>query len=79
MNKKIRNALLQDPRVVEEIQRHLWLESEKAGYDVGFQAASEDWFKKFAKAWMDYHMPHAKLPSEKKTPPRRKVLAKAIA
>ena len=49
--------LLNDKRVIEEIQRHLWIESEKAGYDVGFEKAKEDWFKKFAVAWMEYHMP----------------------
>ena len=49
--------LLSDKRVIEEIQRHLWIESEKAGYDIGFESAKEDWLKKFAVTWMEYHMP----------------------
>lgn len=49
--------LLSDKRIVAEIDRHLWIESEKAGYDIGFDAAREDWLKRFSKAWMEYHMP----------------------
>lgn len=51
--------LLSDKRVVEEIQRHLWIESEKAGHDIGFDQAKEDWLKNFSKAWLEYHMPEA--------------------
>ena len=53
--------LLKDKRVVDEIHRHLWIESEKAGQDVGFETAAQDWLEKFSRAWMDYHMPKAKL------------------
>ena len=35
--------LLKNRKVVEEINRHLWIESEKAGYDIGFEKAAEDW------------------------------------
>jgi len=52
-----REKLLSDRRVIDEINRHLWIESEKAGYDVGFEKAKEDWLKNFAVAWMEYHMP----------------------
>ena len=52
--------LLKDKRVIDEIQRHLWIESEKAGYDIGFDKAADDWLKNFSKAWMDYHMPKRK-------------------
>jgi hypothetical protein len=52
-----REKLLSDKRVIEEIQRHLWIESEKAGHDIGFESAKEDWMKNFAIAWMEYHMP----------------------
>lgn len=27
----------------EEILRHKWIESEKAGYDIGWERASQDW------------------------------------
>jgi hypothetical protein len=47
--------LLDVPEVVEEIKRHLWIESEKAGYDVGFDKAAEDWLNRFSDAWIQYH------------------------
>jgi hypothetical protein len=58
------NELLKDKRVIEEINRHRWIESEKAGFDVGFEKASIDWLENFSKAWMDYHMPNRKSPSQ---------------
>jgi len=53
--------LLKDKRVIEEINRHLWIESERAGYDIGFDNAAVDWLERFSKAWMTYHMPKKKL------------------
>ena len=47
--------LLHNKKVIEEINRHKWLESEIAGYDIGFEAAAEDWLKKHAGAWIAYH------------------------
>ena len=47
--------LLRNKKVIEEINRHKWLESEIAGYDIGFQAATEDWLKRHAAAWVAYH------------------------
>ena len=61
----ISEKLLKDKRVVAEIERHLWLESERIGTDIGFDAAKEDWLKNFSKVWMQYHMPE----STKKTQP----------
>jgi len=52
-----RKELLKNQDVVDEINRHRWLESEKAGQDIGFEVASEDWLKRFSTAWMQYHMP----------------------
>jgi hypothetical protein len=43
--------LLNDQRVQEEIRKHLWIESEKAGHDIGFEKAAEDWLKKYSKDW----------------------------
>lgn len=60
-NKK--QDLLKDRRVVNEIERHLWIESEKAGQDLGFEWAAKDWLEKFSKAWMDYHVPKPKIPN----------------
>ena len=47
--------LLKNADVIEEIKKHLWIESEKAGYDIGFDRASEDWINKFSKDWMKLH------------------------
>lgn len=35
----------------EEILRHKWLESEKAGYDIGFERALLDWIVKHRSSW----------------------------
>ena len=47
--------LLRNKKVIEEINRHKWLESEIAGYDIGFEAAAEDWLKHHAAVWVAYH------------------------
>ena len=57
MIKISKEQLLKIPDVVDEINRHLWIESEKAGYDRGFDWAVEDWMKRFAKDWLAYHHP----------------------
>ena len=57
--------LLNDKRVIEEIHRHLWIESEKAGHDIGFERAKEDWLKRFSKAWVEYHLPEELLKAKK--------------
>ena len=35
----------------EEILRHKWLESEKVGYDIGFEQALTDWIVKHRSKW----------------------------
>ncbi len=35
----------------EEILRHKWIESEKAGYDIGFERALLDWIVRFRTTW----------------------------
>lgn len=35
----------------EEILRHKWIESEKAGRDIGFDAALIDWVSKHRSSW----------------------------
>jgi len=47
-----KKKLLQDKDVVEEINRHKWLQSEMVGHDVGFDKASDDWMKNHADAWL---------------------------
>ena len=35
----------------EEIQRYKWIESEKAGADIGFEKALLDWIVKYRSSW----------------------------
>ena len=35
----------------DEILRHKWLESEKAGHDIGFEQAPTDWIVKHRANW----------------------------
>ena len=35
----------------EEILRHKWIESEKAGHDIGFERALTDWIIKHRSSW----------------------------
>jgi hypothetical protein len=35
----------------EEILRHKWIESEKAGHDIGFEKALLDWIVKYRSEW----------------------------
>ncbi len=57
--------LLRNKKVIAEINRHKWLESEIVGYDIGFEAAAEDWFKKHAAAWVKFHEKKNSLKSSK--------------
>jgi hypothetical protein len=34
-----------------EISKHKWLESEKAGHDIGFESAQKSWDKNHAQNW----------------------------
>ncbi len=50
----------------EEILRHKWIESEKAGYDIGFEKALLDWIVKHRSSWRSQRQkPHS--PSTKGT------------
>jgi len=44
----------------EEILRHKWIESEKAGYDIGFERALLDWIVKYRSAWRERRQRAAK-------------------
>ena len=40
----------------EEILKHKWIESEKAGSDIGFEKALLDWIVKHRSNWRDRRM-----------------------
>jgi len=70
------HKLLKNRKVIEEINRHLWIESEKVGYDIGFDAAASDWLKRFSKIWMQYHLPKRKAPAKKVKPSNKKKITR---
>jgi hypothetical protein len=39
---------------LEEIHRHKWYESEKAGHDIGFERALTEWSLKHRSAWLKH-------------------------
>jgi hypothetical protein len=51
----VRNSVLYKEFLAEreEILRHKWLESEKAGHDIGFERALLDWIVKFRSGWRE--------------------------
>jgi hypothetical protein len=40
----------------EEILKHKWIESEKAGADIGFEKALLDWIVKYRSSWRSKRM-----------------------
>jgi len=49
--------LLKDKRVIEEINKHLWIESQKAGYSIGIERATDEWLRLYAEGWLKYNRP----------------------
>ena len=51
----VRNSSLYKEFLAEraEILRHKWIESEKVGYDIGFERALMDWIVKYRSAWYE--------------------------
>ncbi len=46
--------LLKEERVQQEISRHRWIESEKAGQDIGYDKAAGDWLNLYSDGWLAY-------------------------
>ncbi|MFL6540351.1 MAG: hypothetical protein ACJ8HU_06290 [Chthoniobacterales bacterium] len=44
----------------EEILKHKWIESEKAGTDIGFEKALLDWIVKHRSSWRDKRVKETK-------------------
>ncbi len=36
----------------EEVLKHKWIESEKAGFDIGYERALTDWLMKHRSQWL---------------------------
>ena len=51
----VRNSVLYKEFLAEreEILKHKWIESEKAGNDIGFEKALLDWIVKHRSSWRD--------------------------
>ena len=66
--------LLKDKRVIEEINKHLWIESQKAGYSIGIERATDEWLRLYAVGWMRYNMPdqYAQFTKKKSAKSRKK-------
>ena len=45
----------------EEILKHKWIESEKAGKDIGFEKALLDWIVKYRSNWRDKRIKEARV------------------
>lgn len=52
-------SYLTDPRALDEIRRHQWLESQKAQREIGFASAAVDWIKNYGEAWKKIHVKEA--------------------
>ena len=66
--------LLKDKRVVEEINKHLWIESQKAGYSIGIERATDEWLGLYAEGWLKYNRP-AEYAKRKKRKTKRAAVA----
>jgi len=55
MAANINSELLKDPDVINEINKHKWFESEKTGFDIGFEKASRDWINSYSKEYLTQH------------------------
>ena len=50
-----RSELLKDKDILNEINRYKWIESEKAGSDIGFERASREWINIHSKQYLTQH------------------------
>lgn len=51
----------------EEILKHKWIESEKAGKDVGFEKALLDWIRNHRDGWKTYRRQESHSPGRRQT------------
>jgi hypothetical protein len=43
----------------EEIKKYKWIESEKAGRDIGWERATREWMQKYFPEWKQYRWKRA--------------------
>lgn len=57
MDVSLDNSMLYQDFLAErdEILKHKWIESEKAGYDIGFEWALTDWVVKHRSGWRRWY------------------------
>ena len=58
----VKNSVLYKEFLAErtEILKHKWIESEKAGKDIGFEKALLDWIVKHRSSWRERRMKEAR-------------------
>ena len=58
----VKNSVLYKEFIAEreEILKHKWIESEKAGKDIGFEKALLDWIVKHRSSWRDRRIKEAR-------------------
>jgi hypothetical protein len=49
------SELLKDKDILNEINRYKWIESEKAGTDIGFERAAREWINAYSKRYLNEH------------------------
>ncbi|AHF93615.1 hypothetical protein OpiT1DRAFT_00993 [Opitutaceae bacterium TAV1] len=55
----------------EEILKHKWLESERLGYDIGFERALLDWIRKHRESWRASRRTRQQPPADSNGPARK--------
>lgn len=55
MGKAKNSELLKEEKVQQEISRHRWIESEKAGHDIGYDKAAGDWLNLYSDGWLAHN------------------------
>lgn len=63
----------------EEILRHKWLESERLGYDIGFERALLDWIRKHRDSWRAARRSQIGQSSSRATAPQQTDSARSAA
>ena len=65
--------LLKNKSVVEEINKHLWIESQKAGYSIGIERATDEWLRLYAEGWLKYNQPQGNSKKRNDNGPKQKI------